>query len=239
MSALPDPATPSQTVDSRRFRRTDRLRGLVIVGVTFVLCLLVSVWARRRSTPLMPEPPAPASPVGVVGFPSAVDVVKTLTRARQLTPRNLLRGIVADGVKSDGTIDVNARGHVRYMFQSGEGEGPQPAREPGTLARRPSCGRQTIVMRKEGLQAETDAPDAVCIPHPTDPLPEPRCTLADVWASAIARGVPKERTARIEYYRANAGPAWRFEAPHVRGRFSLYGDCKRDLDGHDAISIGQ
>jgi hypothetical protein len=94
-------------------------------------------------------------------------------------------------------------------------------------------------MRKEGLQAELDAADAVCSPHPSDPLPEPHCTLADVWASAIARGVPKERTARIEYYRASAGPAWRFEASHVRGRFSLYGDCKRDLDGHDAVSVGQ
>ena len=244
-SALPDPATPAdpptraEADDSRRFRRTDRLRGLVIVGVTFVLCLLVSVWARRRATPPVSEPPAPASSVGVVGYPSAVDVVKTLARARQLTPRNLLRGIVADGVKSDGTLDVNERGHVRYMFQSAEGEGPQPAREPGTLARRPSCGRQTIVMRKEGLQAELDAADAACAPHPSDPLPEPHCTLADVWASAVARGVPKERTARIEYYRAKAGPAWRFEASHARGRFSLYGDCKRDLDGRDAASVGQ
>jgi hypothetical protein len=232
------PAETSDRDPGRRFRRADRLRGLVIVGLTFVLCLLVSVWARRRSLPVVSGPPAPASPVGVVGFPNAVDIVKTLARARELTPRTLLRGIVADGVHSDGTIDIGARGHVRYMFQSAEGEGPQPARDPGTLARRPSCGRQTVVLRNEGLQAETDNADAACAPHPADPLPEPHCTVADVWARAIERGVPKDRPAHVEYFRATAGPAWRFEGQHVRGRFVLYGDCKRELEGHDAVNAG-
>ncbi|HEY3667065.1 MAG TPA: hypothetical protein VGL19_13735 [Polyangiaceae bacterium] len=236
MSVPPTSATP---VDSQNFRRVDRLRGLVIVGVTFVLCLFVSVWARHRSLPRVSAPPGPASPVGVVGFPSTVDVVKSLAHARELTPRNLLRGIVADGVKSDGTIDVNQRGHVRYSFQSAEGEGPEPAREPGTLARRPSCGRQTIEIRKDGMRAETDAAEAACAPHASDPLPEPHCTMAEIWAHAVARGVPTEHPAHIEYYRASAGPAWRFEAPHVRGRFVLSSDCQRELDGHDAVNVGQ
>jgi hypothetical protein len=25
----------------------------------------------------------------------------------------------------------------------------------------------------------------------------------------------------------------------VRGRFVLYGDCQRELDGHDAVNVGQ
>jgi len=226
------PQTSATQVDPQNFRRADRLRGLVVVGLTFVLCLLVSAWVRRRSLPQLSAPPAPASSVGVVGFPSAVDVVKNLGLAR-------LRGIVVENVKSDGTIDVTGRGHVRYSFQSAEGDGPQPAREPGTLARRPTCGRQTVEIRKEGIRAETDAAEAACAPHPSDPLPEPHCSLAEIWAHAVARGVPSEHPAHIEYYRANAGPAWRFEAPHVRGRFVLYGDCQRELDGHDAVNIGQ
>ena len=234
MSVFP---TPTQNPE---FRRTDRLRGLVIVGLTFILCLLLSTWAKRRATPVLSTPPGPPSSVGVVGFPAAVDAVKTLPRARQLTPRTLLRGIVAEAVKSDGTIDVSApTGRVRYSFQSSAGEGPEPAREPGTLARRLYCGRQNIDLRKDGLVAETDAADAVCTPHPTDPLPEPHCTLGDVWAHALGRGVPKERLAHIEYYRSSAGPAWRFEAPHARGRFALYGDCQRELDAHDAIAVAQ
>jgi len=232
------PPTPPSPAPHSDFRRRDRLRGLVIVGSTFVLCLLVSVWAKRRSMPVLSAPPGPPTTVGVVGFPNAVDVVKTLPRARQITPRNLLRGIVADAVKSDGTIDLSTpSGRARYSFQSAVGEGPEPQREPGTLARRSYCGRQTIDLRKDGLVAEVDAADAVCATHPTDPLPEPHCTLADVWAHALSRGVPKERMARIEYYRASAGPAWRFEAPHARGRFSLYGDCKRELDAHEAVNI--
>ncbi|HEX7451308.1 MAG TPA: hypothetical protein VF294_03450 [Polyangiaceae bacterium] len=233
------PRISETQVDPQNFRRADRLRGLVVVGLTFVLCLLVSAGVRRRSLPQLSAPPAPASSVGVVGFPSSVDVVKNLGRARQLTPRNLLRGIVAENVKSDGTIDVTGRGHVRYSFQSAEGDGPEPAREPGSLARRPTCGRQTVEIRKEGMRAETDAAEASCAPHPSDPLPEPHCTLTEIWAHALARGVPSDRAAHIEYYRATAGPAWRFEAPHVRGRFVLYGDCQRELDGRDAVNIGQ
>jgi hypothetical protein len=246
MSAYPKPAqSPDLGSDlgpdparSARRRQTDRLRGLIIVGATFVLCLLISVWAKRRSQPVLSLPPAPPSSVGVVGFPNAVDAVKSLARARQLSQRNLLRSITAEGVKSDGTVDVSAAGRIRYGFQSNPGEGPEPPRQPDTLARHPYCGRQNINVSKEGMVAEPDAADSSCSPHPADPLPEPHCSLADVWAHALTRGVPKERVARIEYYRSNAGPAWRFEAPHNRGRFSLYGDCQRELDAKEAVNVG-
>jgi hypothetical protein len=105
------------------------------------------------------------------------------------------------------------------------------------LARRPSCGRQNIDIRRDGIVADPDAADTICSPHPVDPLPEPRCTFADVWLRALARGVPKERFAHIEYYRSSAGPAYRFEAPHPRGRFSVYGDCQRELEPKDALNI--
>jgi hypothetical protein len=232
MSALPTPA------QNPEFRRTDRLRGLLIVGLTFVLCLLVSAWAKRRSMPLLSTPPGPPTTVGVVGFPAAVDAVKTLPRARQITPRALLRGVVAEGVKSDGTIDLTSpSGRVRYTFQSAPGEGPEPPREPGTLARRTYCGRQNVDLGKAGLVADSDAADAICSTHAPDPLPEPQCSLADVWAHALSRGVPKERLARIEYYRAGGGPAWRFDAPHARARFTLSGDCRRELDLRDAVNV--
>ena len=229
-----------QPFETSRLRSKDRLRGLVIVGLTFILCLLVSAWARRRATPVFTAPPAPASTVGVVGFPNHVDVVQTLARARKVTARDLLRGITVENVGSDGTVDLSAPrpARIRYMFASAQGEGPQPLREPGTLARRPSCGRQSVVLRKDGIVAEADAAEAACAEHSTDPLPDPPCGLAQVWAHALSLGVPKEKLARIEYYRANTGPAWRFEAPYASGRFSLSGDCKRQLDEREATSIG-
>jgi hypothetical protein len=238
MSAYPNPAPSPDPVRIARYRQTDRLRGLVIVGLTFALCLVISVWAKRRSLPVLSVPPGPPSTVGVVGFPNAVDAVKTLARARQISQRNLLRSLSADSVKSDGTVDVSApNGRIRYAFQSNAGEGPEPPRHPDSLARHPYCGRQSINVQKEGIVAEPDAADAICAPHPTDPLPEPRCSLADIWAHALGRGVPKDRVAHIEYYRSSAGPAWRFEAPHARGRFVLYGDCKRELDAKEAVNI--
>jgi len=245
MSAYPNPASgpvrpvrpdPTQLA---RLRKTDRLLGLVIVGLTFVLCLLISVWAKRRSLPVLSQPPAPPSSVGVVGFPNAVDAVKSLAQARKISQRNLLRSITADNVKSDGTVDVTASGRVRYGFQSNAGEGPEPPRQPDTLARHPFCGRQNINVGKEGMFADSDDAGATCAPHPVDPLPEPHCSLAEIWAHALGRGVPKERVAHIEYYRSSAGPAWRFEAPHGRGHFVLYGDCQRELDAKEAVNVGQ
>lgn len=233
MSAYPHSFEPSSP------RSKDRLRGLLIVALTFVLCLCISVWVRRAATPVFTTAPAPPSTVGIIGFPQHVDVVKTLARARSVTARNQLRGIVAENVSSDGTVDfTDDASHVRYTFASAEGEGPQPLREPGTLARRPSCGRQSVALRKEGIVAEKDAAEAVCAHHPTDPLPDPGCGLAEVWGHALAQGVAKDQPARIEYYRANAGPAWRFETPHARVRFFLSADCKRELEGRDSLSIG-
>ncbi|HWZ92760.1 MAG TPA: hypothetical protein VNW92_28035, partial [Polyangiaceae bacterium] len=181
MSVYP---VPAKTPD---FRRADRLRGLVTVSLAFVLCLLISVWAKRRARPEVSLPPGPPTTVGVVGFPQRVDVVKTLPAARALTPRGMLRNIAADSVASDGAVDVSGIGHVRYSFQSAPGQGPQPVREPGTLARRPYCGKQSVDIGKTGLVAEPDSPDASCSPRASDPLPEPRCTLADIWAFAAAR----------------------------------------------------
>jgi len=226
--------TSAKTPD---FRRADRIRGLVIVGLTFVLCLLLSLWAKRRALPEVSVPPAPPTTVGIVGYPKAVDAVKSLALARGLTPRNLLRGISADWVDSAGLVDVSTNGRVKYWFQSAPGQGPQPKREPGTLARRPYCGRQTVSISKAGAAAEADNADASCSARPTDPLPEPRCTMADVWAYALAHGVTKDHVAHIEYYRASAGPAWRFDSGGVT-RFALYGDCKRELDGRDAVNVG-
>ena len=236
MSVISSPPSPAQ---NQEFRRTDRLSGLLIVSFTFVLCLVLSAWAKRRSMPVFSSPPAPPTTTGLVGFPSALDPLKTLPNARELTPRNLLRGIVIEGVKSDGTIDVSAAAALaRYSFQSAPGEGPEPVREHGTLARRTYCGRQSVELNQHGLVAEADAADALCPSHPVDPLPEPHCSLADLWAHALERGVPKERLAHVEYYRSSAGPALHFEAPHPRGRFTLYGDCKRELDAKEAINVG-
>jgi hypothetical protein len=209
--------------------------GLVIVALSFAVCLVLSIWAKEKSRPETSEPPGPPTVEGIIGYPTAVDAVATLKAARKLSKRPLLRGIVFDGVQSDGTIDVGeGPGRVRYAFQSPVGHGAQPHREPGTLPRRLTCGRQNVVLRKEGLVAEPDLADYPCTGLGAEPLPDPQCDAREIWRLAKKRRVPRDRLAHIEYFRSKAGPAWRFEISGTPHSFTVYGDCKRELVGPEA-----
>jgi hypothetical protein len=165
-----------------------------------------------------------------------VDVVATLAAARSLTKRTLLRGISVEGVRSDGTIDLGeGPGRARYAFQSSAGQGPQPVSAQGTPYRQVFCGRQDVHLRREGIVADTDRANVPCVStKQNDGLPDPQCSLATIWQRAIARGVPTDKLARIEYFRSHGGPAWRFELPDATQRFVLYGDCRRELKGAQA-----
>jgi hypothetical protein len=217
-------------------RRRDRTIGLLIVAVAFAGALCISWWAKVQSRPETSDPPGPPTTEGIVGFPERVDAVKTLPAARKLTKRDLLRGFVLEGVKSDGSVDLSeGPGRVRYSFQSSPGKGPQPAREPGTLPRKHYCGKQNVNLRREGMVADPDVAEYPCSPVHTEHLQDPRCGAREVWQKAIEKGAPRDRMARIEYYRARGGPAWRFELPGTEHRFSLYGDCSQELDPNDAF----
>jgi hypothetical protein len=228
---------PPSAIDPRA-RTVDRRIGLLIVAVTFALSLALSLWAKNASRPETSAPPGPPRTDGIAGWPGAVDPVKTLAVARSLTQRNQFRGMIAEGVRSDGTVDLSeGPGQVRYAFQSAQGEGPRPLNEPGTLPHREYCGRQNVQLRHEGLVADPDLPEFPCPPAVTDALPEPHCDLRAIWNHAVSRGAPREQLAKIEYYRAQAGPAWRFELPGTPHRFSLYGDCGRELNETEAAGF--
>jgi len=206
-----------------------------MVAVAFAACLALSLWAREKSQPEASEPPGPPTLDGIVGFPSSVEAVGTLVPARKLTRRPTLRGIVMDGVNADGTIDMNqGASRVRYTFQSAAGQGAQPPREPGTLPKRVTCGKQNVVLTKQGLAAEVDQTDYPCPPGGIEALPEPQCSTRELWKFAKKRKIPRDRAAHIEYFRSKAGPAWRFEITNTEHRFTLYGDCKRELTGAEA-----
>lgn len=200
----------------------------MIVAAAFLFCLAVSLWAKEKSEPETSEPPGPPTVQGVVGYPKAVDAVESLKAARALTRRAGLRGIVLDGVGPDGLLDLTQPAtRARYAFQSEAGEGPQPPREPGTLPKRVTCGKQNIVLRSGGMVAEPDQADYPCAPGGPEVLPEPQCSARLLWKLARRHHIPTDGPAHMEYYRSKAGPAWRFEIPGTPHRFSVYGDCKR------------
>jgi hypothetical protein len=232
----PELQTELSTLEARR--RRDRLIGLGLVLSTFAATFALSLWAKRASRPELSGPPMPATTEGLEGFPQGVDPVRSFAAAREVTRRKLLRGLAIEGVRSDGKIDLSeGPGRARYVFQSLPGEGPQPPRPTGELARRPYCGKQTVHLRREGLVADPDQADYPCAPALVDDLPEPRCGAAEVWRHAIEKGAPADRLARVEYYRARVGPAWRFELPGTPHRFSLYGDCGRELEASEATGF--
>jgi hypothetical protein len=240
-SVAPSPGSPSVrpsvAPETEAARRRDRLLGLVIVAVAFAFCLALSFWAKEKSEPETSEPPGPPTVQGVVGYPQAVDAVESLKAARAMTRRAALRGIVLDGVKPDGLMDVSEGAtRARFVFQSQPGEGPQPPREPGTLPKRITCGKQNVLIRSGGMVAEPDEADHPCPPGGVEALPEPQCTPHALWRHARRRQIAGDTPARIEYFRAKAGPAWEFEIPGTRHRFTLYGDCKRELNGSEAQS---
>jgi hypothetical protein len=216
-------------------RRRDRLFGLVIVAVTFAACIVLSIWAKEKSEPEQSVPPGPPTVQGVIGYPNQVDPIESLKAARKLTRRSALRGFVLDGVGVSGTVDVaDANNRVRYAFQSEPGQGPQPPREPGTLPKRVTCGKQNVIIRNGGMVAEPDQADYPCSAGGIEALPEPQCSTRELWRLARRRRIPNDRPAHIEYFRSKAGPAWRFEISGTEHRFTIYGDCKRELTGLEA-----
>jgi len=208
----------------------------VIVAVAFMVCLALSFWAKEKSRPEVSEPPGPPTIEGIVGFPTDVDAQATLPAARKLTKRPALRGIVLDGVVSEGVINVTeGPGRARYTFQSEPGQGAQPQREPGTLPKRVTCGRQDVVLHRGGLSADPDQADYPCPLGGVEALPDPECPARTLWRLARRRHIPTDRPAHIEYYRSKAGPAWSFEILGTPHHFTMYGDCKRELSAAEAV----
>lgn len=215
-------------------RRKDKLQGLVIIGVTFVACILLSVWGKQQAEPEESLPPRPPTTEGLVGWPEKVDPFAVLPLARSISQRDLLRGIVAENVVDDGTIDFKkSGGPVRYSFQSEPGHGPQPPRDPGKVPPRSYCGKQSVHIRRHGIVADPDVPAFPCPTKPRDSLPDPECSAKQIWELARSKQVPTGKPARIEYFAARGGPAYRFTVPGTQHRLVVDSDCKTELKSRD------
>jgi hypothetical protein len=209
----------------------ERWVAVGMVGVSFLAALAISWRAKQAATPVFSEEPVAPTSDGIAGFPGSVTMKDHLTRARELTPRTELVAISVEGSLPDGRVNVSKGGSVRYVFRSREGEGPQAKRPYGTLARRMYCGQQSVSIEADGIGARRDQPRASCRSL-TETLPDPGCSLKALWEVAKERAI-EAKTARIEYFASNAGPAWRF-LPEGGKPFALAADCKTELRGGDA-----
>lgn len=213
-------------------RRRDRLAGLIIICVAFAGCLALSLWAKEATTPKPAPPPAPPTKAGLSGFPDQVEPWDLVERARAMTVRDLFQGFVARGVTRAGTLDfTKKKTELRYSFQSAPGMGPQPPREGGTLPKRTYCGKQSVRVSQHGMGARPDVTDLPCPGRDPRELERPEnCSIEDVWEVAAKRRGRLPKQARIEYYRAQAGPAYRFVGGKHRFVLSAK-DCSTILEG--------
>lgn len=231
-------AAPARAPEAAPEKR-DRLAGFSIIFVAFSAALIISWKASEAVKPNLARHPAPPTSDGIDGYPKKVDPLTTLGLARQISQRDQLRRIVATNVGVDGTVDLEGpNASIRYEFDSAVGEGPEPPRPPGTVRQGRYCGRQSVQVNREGIFADPDQPRAPCRSTFGEPLPEPRCSPAQLWARALERRAPSDGRAVIEYYRAQEGPAWRFTLADTHLSFTVFGDCERELEGKAARSLG-
>ena len=212
----------------------DRVLGLGLIAASFVVALGLSWRAKESVMPRLAVAPKAPTSDGIAGFPNAVEPTALLERAKQLTERDQLVGIALSGVNADGTLDVGLGSSARYVFRSLEGQGAEPAREYGELAARRYCGFQVVVLNQAGLGALLDVSDADC-KRAIEPLPPLSCGAQTVWATAKQRGADPTQPATIEYFRAQAGPAWYFQS----GATTLWlgADCAKPLSPEEGAGV--
>jgi len=219
-------------------RKRDRIYGLSTIVLAFAGCMALSVWGMRFSTPRPAPLPPPASQEDISGFPSEVRPFELLERARGLTVRQKFRGFEAKGVHREGHLDLSSpTSSLRFVFQSPQGRGPQPQREPGTLPERRYCGTQSVVVDHAGIIAWADHAKTPCGGKEIEDLPPPvGCTIEKLWAIADSKKMKKKGTADVEYFEAQGGAAFRFEKDR-RSFVVSARDCKTELKGRDQRGI--
>jgi hypothetical protein len=215
--------------------KRDRTVGLSILAGAFLLALLGNWWV-KVTVHAEPEQlgESPPDKTGLLGFPQRFDPLSALERARDRSVRGQwLFGIALKGVRANGTLDFDHGATAQFVFGSRRGDGPQAPVPPGERRHQDQCGRQEVSIDAEGLRAGIDDPDHDCHGF-SHWLPDPACSLEQVWKFAADKGTPRTALAEIEYFQAAAGPAWRFRTPDGSHDYVVYGDCTQQLNGKDA-----
>lgn len=217
---------------TRSARGRDRLIGLAIILSSFAACMGLSLWGMHASTPRPAPTPQPATFERLEGFPEAVRPFELLSRARELSVRRRFVGFEAEGVSPKGTIDLTQKkSSLRYVFQSDRGRGPQPPRDPGTLPDRRYCGTQSVLVGEGGIAAQEDRPDVACGSREIVDLGTPEhCSLDRLRKVASKHGIKSTGRVSIEYYGAQAGPAFRIRRGKSTVVISAH-DCETVLKG--------
>ncbi|MBN1607522.1 MAG: hypothetical protein JW940_12865 [Polyangiaceae bacterium] len=215
---------PSHGRARRLLRWSERTWALLLLVGAFAGASAFSAWTHSMAQPPSEGPCTD----GLAGWPRSVDPVQGLGTARRLASRKDLAGLVAAGVRVDGSVDAHGSGRVRYVFQSPPGRGPHAGGMTAQQRAR-ACGKQTVRLGPAGLVAGADHPDHGCPSPAPEPLPDPQCGPRELWAMALGKGASGTALARAEYFHSNSGPAWSFRVGRGEVHMVVDASCKREL----------
>lgn len=197
---LAPPLVPVGPAPARRVRPFAVLLPLLCVGLglAFGLPHLEDCGGFWRS--VVPGPSTASTPV-VPGWPDAIDPTALLTRARERLPsRDMKLGAIEiTYVGANGKVNMNAEGYsptIGFYFFSvpvSDQKGSLPLGVPRPLPQVPDAwvrvGPQGRLDVHKGNTRETSQKE----------LPSPKCTVADVWERARAKGAPEAAVATVSY----------------------------------------
>ena len=161
--------------------------------------LLGAIFALLRSAPAPAADPN-AAVAAIPGAPHAVDPIALLPMARERARvRTSLVSIEARYVGENGRVDLRApsyMGSITYTFGERPPEvAPDPSAPLG--APKPSRGmpsQSEVKIDISGIHAEP-----VMIGFSGQEVPDPKCTLEDVWKAAREAGAPEGAVAILDY----------------------------------------
>jgi hypothetical protein len=196
------------------------------ISVAVLAVALFALFALKAPS----RPPDPHAAVAQVpGAPHAVDPIALLPVARnKALVRASLVSIEARFVGSNGLVDLDAKGYrgsITYTF--GETP-PEPPRDPSLPIGAPQPSRAMprqarVILDLGGMRAEP-----VVIGYSGRAVPDPNCSLQDVWKAARDAGAPDGAVAIVTYeldqvsslrllgrpdaasFANDSGAAWRF-----------------------------
>ena len=198
---------------------------VVVLAVVLVLAGIVGAIAMmsgKRRADIDLATPASSIP----GFPSAVDPSALVAIARsesRLGNDARLTGIRADYVGANGRVNLRGQGYdgrIAYSFVAPTKEAPAPSSSAPLGAPqpiKPTARTATVTVTSTGISL-----DPMILVMTDEAVPDPECTVEQVWAAAHAAGAPTEAIAILEY-----GMKHVFEAGHFvnepRWQFSIRG----------------
>lgn len=204
------PPTPSAPSSGSPLAPLMWAGGLLVFAIASVLALT-------------PSGPAVDATIAVdaarlPGGPGAVDLKALLPLAREQLRQHEgaeFAGFRARYVRSDGTLDLQAKGYspeVTFTFVQQQAAPPRDPSLPVGVGQglSPMATAYEVEVRKGGLKRPSLG---LSSPFPLQgPAPEPRCSPRQLWDAARRVGAPEGAVATIAYEMTiGRGPSWHFE----------------------------